>query len=79
MSTDHESIDDAFFVELHKVFSAAEIVELGWRCAVVIGGHRFMHCLDMLGNSEPLIAFDPSQIDKSTAPQDEEAKARAVA
>ncbi len=67
MAGDTDSIDDAFFVELHQVFSTAEIVELGWRCAVVIGGHKFMHCLDMLGDAEPVIKFDPSQIDMTTA------------
>jgi len=67
MAGDTDSINDAFFLELHKEFSTAEIVELGWRCAVVIGGHKFMHCLDMLGSSPAVIKFDPSEIDKSTA------------
>jgi len=70
LANDHESIDDAVFRELAEVFSTAEIVELGWRCAQAIGAHRFIHCLDILGESEPVIRFDPEQIDRSTASGD---------
>jgi AhpD family alkylhydroperoxidase len=68
MAGDHFAINGETFKELAKTFTTAEIVELGWRCAQLIGAHRFIHCLDMLGTEEPVIGFDPTQIDRSNAP-----------
>src|SRR5690606_27088013 len=68
LTNDHDSINASTFAELSEVFSNAEIVELGWRCATLIGSHRFIHCLDMLGDSQPVLPFDPKEIDRTTAP-----------
>ncbi|EQA96598.1 alkylhydroperoxidase family enzyme [Sphingobium wenxiniae] len=56
MSTDHYAITPDVYRELGEEFSAAEIVELGWTCAQTIGGHRFLHSLDMLGTAPPVVA-----------------------
>ena len=77
MAGDHFAINGETFKEMTKTFSTAEIVELGWRCAQLIGAHRFIHCLDMLGTEEPVIGFDPSQIDRSNAPAAEQPQAMA--
>jgi AhpD family alkylhydroperoxidase len=55
MATDHFKITADTYRELAEEFSAAEIVELGWTCASTIGGHRFIHSLDVLGDSTPVI------------------------
>lgn len=55
LSTDHHAITPDFYRELAQHFSAAEIVELGWTCAQTMGGHRFLHTLDMLGSEAPVI------------------------
>ena len=46
-----------------KVFTAAQIVELGFTCASTMGTHRFIHTLDVFGDGPPVIAFDPDQVD----------------
>jgi alkylhydroperoxidase family enzyme len=53
MATDHHAIDSAFFRQLAEEFSREEIVELAWYAGQVVGGHRFMHVLDVLGDDEP--------------------------
>jgi alkylhydroperoxidase family enzyme len=63
----HHEIDDVYFLELAKHFSAAEIVELGYLCASNLGAHRFMHCLGVLGGTRPVIAYAPEEIDRSRA------------
>lgn len=55
MASDPHAIDDNFILELAKVFSVEEIVEVGWYASQVVGGHRFLHMLDALGESEPLL------------------------
>ena len=55
MSQDHHAITPDVYRELASHFSVAEIVELGWTCAQTIGGHRFIHTLDVLGESAPTI------------------------
>jgi alkylhydroperoxidase family enzyme len=55
MATDHHAIDSAFFRQLAEEFSREEIVELAWYAGQVVGGHRFMHVLDVLGDDEPVI------------------------
>ena len=59
LSADHHAIDDEVYRELGEVFTAAQIVELGFTCANTMGLHRFIHTLDVFGTSEPVIAFDP--------------------
>ncbi|MGP0032178.1 MAG: carboxymuconolactone decarboxylase family protein [Acidimicrobiales bacterium] len=70
LSADHHAVDDEVYRELGRVFTAAQIVELGFACANTMGVHRFLHTLDLYGDGEPVIPFDPSQIDAARpAPQ----------
>ena len=63
LSADHHAIDDDVYRELGKVFTAAQIVELGITCASTMGLHRFIHTLDVFGTDPPAIAYDPDQVD----------------
>ncbi|MBF6555347.1 MAG: carboxymuconolactone decarboxylase family protein [Acidimicrobiales bacterium] len=63
LSADHHAIDDEVYRQLGQVFTAAQIIELGFTCANAMGLHRFIHTLDVFGNSEPVIAYDPDQVD----------------
>ena len=63
LSADHHAIDDAFYRRLAKVFSTAQIIELGLTCAETMGMHRFIHTLDVFGEAEAAIPFAPEQID----------------
>jgi len=47
LSEDHHAIDDDFFRELAEVFTTEEIVEIGWYASTLVGGHRFLHVLDV--------------------------------
>src|SRR5450631_226880 len=75
LSADHHAIDDEVYRELGQVFTAAQIVELGFTCANTMGVHRFIHTLDVFGTSEPVIHFDPSQVDAEFAATPEQASA----
>jgi len=75
LSADHHAIDDDVYRELSKVFTAAQIVELGFTCANTMGLHRFIHTLDVFGTSPPVIAFDPSQVDSAYSDVPEQAPA----
>jgi alkylhydroperoxidase family enzyme len=75
LSADHHAIDDEVYRELGEVFTAAQIIELGFACANSMGLHRFIHTLDVFGNSEPVIHFDPSQVDSEFAATPEQAPA----
>jgi alkylhydroperoxidase family enzyme len=75
LSADHHAIDDEVYRELGEVFTAAQIIELGFACANSMGLHRFIHTLDVFGNSEPVIHFDPSQVDSEFAATPEQARA----
>lgn len=55
MATDHHAIDDDFLQELATAFSVEEIVEMAWYAGTLIGGHRFMHVLDALGDGRPIL------------------------
>jgi alkylhydroperoxidase family enzyme len=63
LSADHHAIDDDVYRELGKVFTAAQIVELGFTCASTMGLHRFIHTLDVFGTSPPVIAYNHDQVD----------------
>jgi alkylhydroperoxidase family enzyme len=63
LSADHHAIDDDVYRELGKVFTAAQIVELGFTCASAMGLHRFIHTLDVFGTSPPVIPYNPDQVD----------------
>src|ERR1700691_5380142 len=49
LSADHHAMDDEFYKRLGEHFRAAQIVELGFTCAGVMGLHRFIHTLDVYG------------------------------
>lgn len=63
LSADHHAIDDAFYARLGQVFTAAQIVELGFTCAQAMGLHRFLHTLDIYGADPPVIPYSADQID----------------
>ncbi len=67
LSADHHAIDDEVYRELGTVFTAAQIVELGFTCANTMGVHRFIHTLDVFGTSPPVIAYGRDQVDSSYA------------
>jgi len=61
MHGDYHSIDDQFFRELGAVFSIVEVVELLAYVSGMVGGHRLLHVLDVLGEQEPVIGYDPAE------------------
>lgn len=63
LSADHHAMDDAFYRRLGTVFTAAQIVELGFSAAAAMGLHRFLHTLDVLGTSPPVIPYAADQVD----------------
>jgi alkylhydroperoxidase family enzyme len=75
LSADHHAIDDDVYRELGQVFTAAQIIELGFTCANTMGVHRFIHTLDVFGDSEPVIAYAPDQVDSAYADAAEQAPA----
>jgi alkylhydroperoxidase family enzyme len=58
MATDHHAIDGEVFRRLAEEFTREEIVELAWYAGQAVGGHRFMHALDVLGDDEPVISAE---------------------
>ena len=75
LSADHHAIDDDVYRELGKVFTAAQIVELGFTCASAMGLHRFIHTLDVFGTSPPVIAYSKDQVDAAHSDVPEQAPA----
>jgi alkylhydroperoxidase family enzyme len=75
LSADHHAIDDEVYRELGQVFTAAQIIELGFTCANAMGLHRFIHTLDVFGSSAPVIAYDPGQVDTAYSDVPEQAPA----
>jgi alkylhydroperoxidase family enzyme len=73
LSADHHAIDDDVYRRLGKVFTAAQIVELGFTCANTMGLHRFIHTLDVFGTSPPAIAYRPDQVDTAHSDAPEQA------
>jgi alkylhydroperoxidase family enzyme len=67
MATDHFRIDDAVYRRLAEHFTTAEIVELGLTTSHMIGTHRFMHTLNIYGDTDPAIAYDPAQVGRTWA------------
>ena len=67
LSADHHAIDDEVYRELGTVFTAAQIVELGFTCANTMGVHRFIHTLDVFGTSPPVIEYSQDQVDTAYA------------
>jgi alkylhydroperoxidase family enzyme len=77
LSADHHAIDDAFYARLHEVFTAAQIVELGFTCAETMGIHRFLHTLDIFGTAEPVIRYSPDEVDTKAVVASEDVAASA--
>ena len=75
LSADHHAIDDEVYRELGTVFTAAQIVELGFTCANTMGVHRFIHTLDVFGTSPPVIAYNADQVDTAYADVSEQTTA----
>ncbi len=65
LSADHHAIDDEFYRRLGEHFTAAQIIELGFACANSMGLHRFIHTLDVFGQSEPVIKYAADQVDSA--------------
>ena len=65
LSADHHAIDDDVYRELGTVFTAAQIVELGFTCANTMGVHRFIHTLDPSGTTPPVIRYGRDQVDSA--------------
>ncbi len=63
LSADHHAIDDEFYRRLGEHFTAAQIIELGFACANSMGLHRFIHTLDVFGDSPPVIPYSADQVD----------------
>ncbi|MHB8466574.1 MAG: carboxymuconolactone decarboxylase family protein [Acidimicrobiales bacterium] len=63
LSADHHALDAEFYGRLAKVFTAAQIIELGFSCAQTMGVHRFIHTLDVFGADPPVIPFSADQVD----------------
>ncbi len=75
LSADHHAIDDEVYRELGTVFTAAQIVELGFTCASTMGLHRFIHTLDVFGTSQPVIPYSPDQVDAARSEAGQHASA----
>jgi alkylhydroperoxidase family enzyme len=65
LSADHHAIDADFYGRLGVVFTAAQIIELGFACANSMGLHRFIHTLDVFGEDEPVIRYRADQVDSA--------------
>ena len=65
LSADHHAMDDEFYRRLGEHFTAAQIIELGFTCAGVMGLHRFIHTLNVYGDSAPVIEYDREQVDSA--------------
>jgi alkylhydroperoxidase family enzyme len=65
LSADHHALDDEFYRRLGEQFTAAQIVELGFMCASSMGLHRFIHTLDVHGDSAPVIGYSADEVDSA--------------
>jgi alkylhydroperoxidase family enzyme len=70
LSADHHAIDADFYRALGEVFTTAQIVELGFACAEMMGVHRFVHTLDIFGTGPAALPFSPDQIDTRRTPEE---------
>ncbi len=60
---DHHAIEDADIQALLEHFSPAELVELIHYAAQMLGSHRMFSVFKVIGDSEPLVRFDPALVD----------------
>jgi alkylhydroperoxidase family enzyme len=77
MALDHHRIGDEIYRRLAEHFTTAEIIELGMTSSHMIGTHRFMHTLNIYGDADPVIDYDPGQVGKSWAQVQEASEAAA--
>ena len=63
LSADHHAIDADFYRSLAEVFTTAQIIELGFACAEMMGVHRFLHTLELFGTAPPAIAYRRGEVD----------------
>ena len=68
LSADHHAIDADFYRQLAEVFTAAQIIELGFSCAESMGLHRFIHTLEVFGTDEPVVKYSADQVDTAVEP-----------
>ena len=68
LSADHHAIDDDVYRRLGEVFTAAQIIELGFTCANTMGVHRFIHTLEVFGTDEPVLPYSADQVDTAVTP-----------
>jgi alkylhydroperoxidase family enzyme len=62
MATDHDAITTDTLQSLSQEFDTEEIVELLYRAGSMIGSHRFVHVLDVLGDGEPVLKYTPETV-----------------
>ncbi|MGO8861307.1 MAG: carboxymuconolactone decarboxylase family protein [Acidimicrobiales bacterium] len=62
LATDHFRIGDDMYRRLAEHFTTAEIIELGMTSGHMIGSHRFLHTLDVFGESDPVIPYAREQV-----------------
>jgi alkylhydroperoxidase family enzyme len=67
LATDHFKIGDEMYRRLAEHFTSGEIVELGLTCSHMIGTHRFMHTMNIYGDTDPVINYDPRQVGRTWA------------
>src|ERR1700749_3240604 len=65
LSADHHAMDDEFYKRLGEHFTAAQIIELGFTCPGGVGLPRFIHTLDVYGDSLPVIDYSQDQVDSA--------------
>jgi hypothetical protein len=62
MATDHDAITPDTLLELAQEFDTEEIIELLYRAGHMVGTHRFVHVLDVLGDCEPVLSYSPENV-----------------
>ncbi len=67
MATDHDAIDESLLLQLAEEFDTEEIVELLYRAGQTVGSHRFVHVLDVLADTKPVLRYDAEAVRVSWA------------
>jgi alkylhydroperoxidase family enzyme len=67
MATNHDAIDEALLLQAAEEFDTEEIVELLYRAGQAVGSHRFVHVLDVLGDTQPVLRYDAEAVRESWA------------
>ena len=67
--TDHFAIDDAMFADLGRLFTKAEIIELGIQVSSALGGGRLAHVLRAYENDsrQPVLRYEGEFAPHATA------------